>query len=171
MSLVVGMLLVVPGGSAALAQRMVGKGSLPGASGTGGTAGDAYIVPCVRAGGSPAVFEIRVTGGTLNGERFRVTSVDPEPICRDDPLVPTPPAGFDTAEGVADVTASPPSAFVRLGFVFVDGGPGGANDSAALILVRGPRPGPGDIRSFGAAPPGPFPGSSQPTGLNTALAE
>ena len=56
----------------------------------------------------------------------------------------------------------------RIGYSFLDGGPGGANDSASIVLVRFPATDPANFFEFGGAPPGKFPGSSQPTGFNTA---
>ena len=91
------------------------------------------------------------------------------PLCRHDPLAPSPPApaGFNFAGGLGDVTASLGGGVNRIGYSFLDGGPGGANDSASIVLVRFPATDPANFFEFGAARRA-VPGSSQPTGFNTA---
>ncbi len=151
--------------------RMVGKGSVTGDARTGGTASYAYIVPCDATTRPPSEvpFEIRVTGGRYNGQRLRLTRAQ-FLECRDDPTVPTPAGGVDTLVGFGDFSVSAPIGAPSAGVViwaFVDGGRGGAKDRASLTFVE--FPGRGDVFfPFAAAPPGPFPGSTQPTGFNTA---
>ncbi len=159
----------VPAAGVEAAPFMSGKGTATESSPAGahGTASYAYNIPCNAPAGSSPPFEIRVTGGPLNGQRFRVTSVD-GPFCRNNPLAPTPPAGFNMLGGLADVSSSLGGGFDRIGFSFVDGGPGGANDTVAFVLVKFPARDPANFIQFGAAPPGKFPGSDQPTGFNTA---
>ena len=97
------------------------------------------------------------------GNILRLTSVD-SVVCRDDPAVTTPAAGFDTQRGTGTATLNGTLGY-ELKWKFVDGGPGGAND-----FVRARLTGPGGAVQFrgSAAPPGKFPGSDQPTGNNTA---
>ena len=134
---------------------MVGKGSV---SGGGKTASYAYMVPCGAAAGSSPPLEVR-----FNGQRFRLTSVG-RVSCTDNPAVSTPAAGFDTqtGTGTGTLTTGGPG---KVAWKFVDGGAGGANDSAQLTIRNASN---AIVFQGSAAPPGPFPGSSQATGLNTA---
>ena len=134
-------------------RRMVGKGTVISASGQ--RASYAYIVGCTLSGGSPP-FEVHFGARRL---RLLTASV----VCFDDPAVPTPAAGFDTQTGEAfffdrDST----STGEHISWRFVDGGPGGTHDSAAISIGSPPF-----FTGF-ASPPGKFPGSTQTTGFNTA---
>ena len=135
--------------------RMVGKGSV---SDDGLKAAYAYILPCDAAQDTDAHFEARAGGNSL-----RLTSVD-SVVCRDDPAVPTPAAGFDTQRGTGTATLNGTPGY-ELKWKLVDGGEGGTND-----FVRARVTGPGGAVLFrgSAAPPGKFPGSDQTTGNNTA---
>ncbi len=135
--------------------RMVGKGTI---SNGGQTASYVYILGCNLLNPAPP-FEVRF--GT---QRFRLTSLTAV-ICRDNPLlVPSPAAGFDTNAGTGTGTlATGLPATVQ--WSFLDGGIGGVSDSAHITI----RDAFGAILFTGtASPPRSFPGSSQPTGNNTA---
>jgi streptogramin lyase len=136
--------------------RMVGKGSINGT--TGGPSSYAYILNCNAAANTNAPFEVRF--GT---QRFRLTSASAT-SCTNDPAVTTPPAGFDTmtGTGTGTLTTGGPG---TIQWKFVDGGLGGANDSAQITIKNS---GGTTIFNGTAAPPGKFPGSDQPTGNNTA---
>ena len=140
------------------AVRMVGKGSAPLVPGGGSTISYAYVLPCSLAPGSIPPFQ-----GTVNGRSFRLTSVT-SVQCTNDPAVPTPPAGIDTHTGSGQITfTTGPSPVWNINWRFVDGGPGGTNDSVRITLTQG-----ATTNTYSAAPPGKFPGSTQPTGYNTA---
>ena len=136
------------------ARRMVGKGSLSG----GKTASYAYIVSCSSARNANAPFEVRF--GT---QRFRLTSTS-SVSCTNDPAVTTPAAGFDTqtGSGTGTLTTGGPG---TIQWKFVDGGAGGANDSAQITIKNAANT---VVFQGSAAPPGKFPGSTQTTGYNTA---
>jgi hypothetical protein len=133
--------------------RMVGKGAVA-------TASYAYILGCDPTANANAPFELR-----YGSQRFRLTSTT-SVVCWNDPDVPGPATGFDTMSGRGTGTLTPgPPATVTVEWTFVDGGAGGAKDSAQITL----RNQFGDAVFFGALkPPGPFPGSGQATGNNTA---
>jgi hypothetical protein len=137
--------------------RMVGKGSL---AGVPATASYAYILRCDAASNANAPFEIR-----FGSQRFRLTATS-SVFCTDDPAVPTPAAGFDTMTGIGTGTLTGVGPRM-VQFRFVDGGTGGAND-AAEILIFGEGPPPQRILIVRGAPPGRFPGSDQATGNNVA---
>jgi hypothetical protein len=139
--------------------RMVGIGSANPVAGGGATVSYFYVLPCNLALGSTPLFL-----GTINGRNFRLTGVS-SVQCSDDPAVPTPPAGIDTHTGRGQITFARggPFSVWDIEWRFVDGGPGGANDSVRITISRR-----GVTRTFSAAPPGRFPGSSAPTGFNTA---
>ena len=153
--------------------RMVGKGSLTDPS-TGTTASYAYIASCDPASTTAGPFEVRY--GT---HRFRLTTVHGV-SCANYANVTTPAAGFDRQTGTGTGTLDGvPGAYFE--WTFVDGGPGGVSDSAALtIRVAGsapqfqsfppPDPTTGLQRFALTNPPGKFPGSTQATGYNTAQA-
>jgi hypothetical protein len=136
--------------------RMVGKGAMNGIP--GGTASYAYNVGCYAPGNTSAPFEAR-----FGSQRFRLTgTVAVE--CSDDPTVSRPAGRFDTQVGTGSgtLTSGGPGTIT---WGFVDGGSGGANDSARIQIVNAT----GTIIFQGvAAPPGKFPGSTQATGYNTA---
>lgn len=168
--LALSMLVVVLGGAApAVAQtagftRMVGKGSLAGDTRTGGKASYAYIVPCDAPEGSSPPFEIRVSGGRYAGQRFRLTSLSFVQCSGGTAGTPAQLGGFGFFASTNPVAGISGTVFI---WRFDDGGPGGANDRAALTSVE--FPGRGDVFfPFPSAVPGAFPGSSQPTGFNTA---
>jgi hypothetical protein len=99
----------------------------------------------------------------FNGQRFRLTSVSTVQ-CTNDSVVPTPAAGFDTqtGTGTGTLTTGGPG---KIAWKFVDGGPGGANDSVQLTIRNASN---AIVFQGVAAPPGKFPGSNQATGYNTA---
>jgi hypothetical protein len=152
------------GAAPALGATMVGKGS----GRLGGTTNPlqtyAYIIPCSSPVGSSPPFEVRVEGFDV---RFRLTSVSSVQCTG----ATTAPAGFTTQTGTATGIISgggPPTVSGTVSWQFIDGGPGGASDRV-LIFVRETVS--GSPRMFiDQTPPGPFPGSDQPTGFNTALA-
>jgi hypothetical protein len=134
--------------------KMNGKGTV---TDDGMTAAYAYIVDCAQDTGK---FQ-----GKLGGKTFKtLTGTRPENVvnCIDDPDVPTPSAGFDTAEGT--LTGTYDGKLVSVEFTMVDGG-ADVNDTASLTI----RDEAFDVVfSASGAPPGPFPGSRQPTGFNVA---
>lgn len=135
--------------------RMVGKGSV---SGGGKVASYAYKISCDAAASASA----RLLVG-FGDQRFRLTGVS-SAACTDASAVSTPAAGFDThsGTGTGTLTTGGPG---KVDWEFVDGGPGGANDSLQLEI----RDASGAVVFQGsAAPPARFPGSSQATGRNTA---
>ncbi len=163
MVVAVGVLAGAPGAYAG-PMRMVGKGSATSLG--GGTASYAYVVPCNAVAGSVPPFEIRVSGGRFNGQRFRLTSVK-FTTCTDDPAVPSPAGGVDTQTGIGSLSG-PGGQQLGIGWIFVDGGPGGANDFVYILVAVPPLL--DDAAEFRAAPPGRFPGSDQATGFNTVVA-
>jgi hypothetical protein len=139
-----------------LAQRMVGKGSLTGT--TGGTAAYAYILNCDPTSNAGSPFEVRF--GT---QRFRLTSASQAVCVRRG--VPFDCGGTTMiGSGTGTLSNGGPG---TIDWGFCDGGPGGASDTA-VIQIRNAT---GTlIFSSPLAPPprpGPFPGSTQPTGNNT----
>ena len=79
-------------------------------------------------------------------------------VCSDDPGVPTPSVGFDTASGTVVGTYAGQPATIE--FKMVDGG-ADTNDTAQLTV----RNGGGTVVFTGTgAPPGQYPGARQPTG-------
>ncbi len=131
------------------------------------TATYAYIIPCRGAFGSRPPFEIRVSGGSLDGQRLRLASLI-EADCFHDSRLPTPTAGFDSQTGVGIFSGS--SGFLLIGWEFFDGGAGGAGDGACMVVSETSIYLPAQvIARFEAVPPGKFPGADQPTGFNTAL--
>ncbi len=138
------------------ARRMVGKGAIKGIP--GGTASYAYIVDCYAPANTGAPFEVRF--GT---QRFRLTSTS-SVSCTNDPAVTTPAAGFETqtGSGTGTLTTGGPG---TIQWKFVDGGAGGANDRAQITIRNAAN---AIVFQGSAAPPGKFPGSTQPTGYNTA---
>ena len=141
-------------------RRMVGKGLVASANGRAGLA-YAYILRC---DGSDPRFGLRLDGFTFQIEATPVIS------CTDDPAVSTPAAGFDTQTGTAvgsirRVDAPFGAVPGTLEWEFVDGGTGGANDSARIsILTAAGTP----FFEGSAAPPRAFPESTQTTGYNSA---
>jgi hypothetical protein len=135
--------------------RMVGKGSL---TGSGKKFSYAYILGCMTTDPD------RNFRGSLSGQSFKLTGVS-SVTCTDEPGVSPadPGAGFDTQTGSGTGTLG--GAAVTVEWTFVDGGPEGANDSAQITI----RNGAGSVVFQGSgSPPGPFPGSRQATGINTA---
>jgi hypothetical protein len=136
--------------------RMVGKGAMNGIP--GGAASYAYIVGCYAPGNTGAPFEVR-----FGSQRFRLSHTAAVE-CSDDPTVSSPVGSFDTQVGTGSgtLTSGGPGTIT---WRFVDGGSGGASDSARIQIVNST----GTIIFQGvAAPPGKFPGSTQTTGYNTA---
>jgi hypothetical protein len=99
----------------------------------------------------------------FSGRRFRLTSAT-SLSCTNDPSLTVPSAGFNTQTGTGTGTLTPGgTGSVR--WKFVDAGLGGEGDSAEItVLDASGNP----LFAGTAAPPGAFPGSSQPTGNNTA---
>ncbi len=136
--------------------RMVGKGAVNGIP--GGAASYAYIVGCYAPANTGAPFEVR-----FGGQRFRLSDTAAVE-CSDDPTVSSPVGSFDTqvGTGTGTLTSGGPGTMT---WRFVDGGSGGAKDSARIQIVNSA----GTIIFQGVgAPPGKFPGSTQTTGFNTA---
>ncbi len=121
----------------------------------------AYDLNCTRASNTPVKFK-----GKRNTTAFSVTALS-SVTCSDDPAVTParPGAGFDTMVG--DGTGKVGTTNVTVHFEFVDGGVGGANDSAFIEIKR---------QSDGAvlfskqeSPIGPYAGGTR-QGRNTANA-
>jgi hypothetical protein len=172
-SLALGALVVPPAGAQA-ATLMTGKGTANESTGKGGTVTYAYVIPCNAPGGSNPPFELRVSGGPLNGSRFRLAKVANVVSCFDDPgVVPRPAAGFDTQIGQGGLAAGlggGPFVDWFIAWRFLDGGPGGLADGVDITIGRViPDADPDDFFRFFPGPPGKFPGSDQASGFNTAL--
>jgi hypothetical protein len=135
-------------------RRMVGKGAV-----TGGGQSASYAVN-LGCTGRPVrgPFEVR-----FGNQRFRLLEASTV-TCTDDPAVPTPASGWDTqsGSGTGSLTHGGPGI---IQWKLVDGGAGGAQDRVAITIKNVS----GQVLFQGtASPPGKFPGSTQPTGYNTA---
>ncbi len=141
--------------------RMVGKGSMQMVGlfpGQQATASYAYILDCQAPHPNPRL-EVR-----FNSRRFRLAHVDAA-SCSDQANRTKPAAGFNrlSGQGVGVLDGTPGFA---VDWLFEDGGAGGTNDTASITFTNLDPGTP--VFGGGSEPPGKFPGSTQPTGLNTA---
>jgi hypothetical protein len=132
--------------------RMVGKGSQ-------GANHWAFTTTCQNAAASRNPWQLRD-----GSNRYRLTNITSR-ACTDDPAItPADPSmAFDTIvyEGTGTKNGAPGYKFE---VIAKDGGSGGANDTTSIVIKT-----PSDVTEKSiSGTPGPFPGSTQPLGRNTA---
>jgi hypothetical protein len=132
-------------------RRMVGKGSVPSRPAGGPTASYAFILNCDPTPNTGRPFEVRF--GT---QRFRLTSTSRARCVKD-----FFGGGSQTGNGTGTLTSGGPG---TIEWFFRDGGAGGVDDGTVITIKNSAGT---TVFNGDAAPPGPFPGSTQPTGYNT----